>query len=306
MSTNAVIPLELYKCKNCGNIVYRKESGSFTHYDPLDINEDGTPREGLTYCANVGKKRDGWVYYGHECVADMSQPVNPSAILKPVTVPDIEPKPFPDSTPYSGRTCKHCHRPVEVNELDVDDIHFTHIRNHGHPMRKCRNAPEGSVYDESFTNEVAEPEESMPTCKNCGKPILKKEPSQGWESWDKKNQAHNKGYMHANGYVLCRHSGPGTNPKFHKEVAEPGEFTAEIHDPVPVPVPEIPHVPTPSEVFVLSKHPNAKRREDTRGEYIIDESTGQALSPFCTGPNPAWRWAEIHIKHFEAVPEVPA
>lgn len=63
------------------------------------------------------------------------------------------------------------------------------------------------------------------------------------------------------------------------------------------PIPELVE-PTLSEKFVKAAYPAATVEQHNVLWYVIDKESGKALSPLCTGEGPAWRFAEIHIKHF--------
>lgn len=53
-----------------------------------------------------------------------------------------------------------------------------------------------------------------------------------------------------------------------------------------------------SEIYVTNTYPQARVLETSSSYYIHDSESGKVLSPMCTGSEPAWRWAEIHIKYF--------
>lgn len=55
---------------------------------------------------------------------------------------------------------------------------------------------------------------------------------------------------------------------------------------------------SPSKTRVLKRQPMAEVRRDGFMYYVVDTRTGKALSPYCPGVGPAWRWAEIHVTHF--------
>ena len=53
-----------------------------------------------------------------------------------------------------------------------------------------------------------------------------------------------------------------------------------------------------SEAFVRSFYPRALVQTAGIGYFLHDPESGKALSPFCTGEEPCWRWGRIHIKEF--------